>query len=137
MIYLVDENLPPEYQNETDYRKIPREYLNPRIPQGRGMVKWAPMATLPQQFSEIDRFIEEQNRIDKPILSEDQINELNLMLNQKIHDNSESLIYYYEAGYITSIQGFITEVDTLEQFIQIKTPSQLFTINLKDIYSIK
>ncbi len=28
-----------KYKNETDYRKIPREYLNPRIPQGRGMVK--------------------------------------------------------------------------------------------------
>ena len=23
-----------------DYRKIPREYLNARIPKGRGMVKW-------------------------------------------------------------------------------------------------
>lgn len=32
-----------EYNNkETDYRKIPREKLNPNIPQGRGMVKWAP-----------------------------------------------------------------------------------------------
>ncbi|WP_206168815.1 hypothetical protein, partial [Staphylococcus petrasii] len=34
--------IPEQYKNETDYRKIPREYLDPNIPQGRGMVKWAP-----------------------------------------------------------------------------------------------
>lgn len=35
--------LSSKYNNkETDYRKIPREKLNPNIPQGRGMVKWAP-----------------------------------------------------------------------------------------------
>lgn len=34
--------IPEKYANETDYRKIPREYLNPNIPQGRGMKKWLP-----------------------------------------------------------------------------------------------
>lgn len=32
--------IPEKYANEIDYRKIPREYLNPNIPQGRGMKKW-------------------------------------------------------------------------------------------------
>lgn len=35
-------NAPDEYKYETDYRKIPRQYLDANIPQGRGMVKWAP-----------------------------------------------------------------------------------------------
>lgn len=35
-------NAPDEYKYETDYRKIPSEYLNPRIPKGRGKIKWAP-----------------------------------------------------------------------------------------------
>ncbi|UXS67312.1 hypothetical protein MUA19_08525 [Staphylococcus chromogenes] len=39
---MMDRTLPPEYQAETDYRKIPRQYLNTRIPMGRGIVKWAP-----------------------------------------------------------------------------------------------
>ncbi|CAC5966940.1 hypothetical protein T686_02748 [Staphylococcus aureus SJUD6056] len=34
--------LPKKYINETDYRKIPREYLNSNIPEGRGAVKWRP-----------------------------------------------------------------------------------------------
>lgn len=33
-------NAPDRYKYETDYRKIPREYLNPRIPQGRGKINW-------------------------------------------------------------------------------------------------
>lgn len=39
---MIDKNLPPEYQYETDYRKIPRRYLNPRISKDQGMVKWQP-----------------------------------------------------------------------------------------------
>ena len=32
--------IPKQYEDETDYRKIPREYLNFNIPRGRGFVKW-------------------------------------------------------------------------------------------------
>lgn len=32
--------IPEEYKYETDYRKIPSEYLNKSIPQGRGMVSY-------------------------------------------------------------------------------------------------
>lgn len=36
---LINPDAPDEYKYETDYRNIPREYLNPKIPQGRGIVK--------------------------------------------------------------------------------------------------
>ncbi|MDN6630699.1 MAG: YolD-like family protein, partial [Staphylococcus equorum] len=71
-----------KYQNENDYRNIPREFLNANIPQGRGMVKWAPFATLPEQFETIQQYLVDQNKIDRPILSDDQLNELNLQLHQ-------------------------------------------------------
>ncbi|MDN6233466.1 MAG: hypothetical protein L0J28_10520, partial [Staphylococcus simulans] len=57
-----------EYQNETDYRKIRREYLESRIPQGRGKVKWMPFASVPEQFEELQAFVEEQNKAEKPAL---------------------------------------------------------------------
>lgn len=47
---IIDPNLSEAYCYETDYHKIPREYLNPRIPQGRGIVKWQPFKTMPQQY---------------------------------------------------------------------------------------
>nr|WP_254108464.1 hypothetical protein [Staphylococcus epidermidis] len=39
---IINPNMPEPYKYETDYRNIPREYLNPRIPKGRGIVKWNP-----------------------------------------------------------------------------------------------
>ncbi|PTE40761.1 hypothetical protein BUY75_12795 [Staphylococcus epidermidis] len=50
-------NAPDEYKYETDYRKIPRKYLNPKIPQGRGKIKWQAFATLPQQFEILEQII--------------------------------------------------------------------------------
>lgn len=40
-------NAPDKYKYETDYRKIPREYLNPRIPQGRGKNQMASFCDSP------------------------------------------------------------------------------------------
>ncbi|SUM02562.1 Uncharacterised protein [Staphylococcus devriesei] len=39
---IINPDAPDEYKYETDYRKIPREYLNPNIPEGRRNVKWSP-----------------------------------------------------------------------------------------------
>ncbi|OLN94366.1 hypothetical protein BMJ13_00070 [Staphylococcus saprophyticus] len=39
---VIHPNGPDEYKYTSDYREIPREYLNPRIPKGRGIVKWQP-----------------------------------------------------------------------------------------------
>lgn len=36
------EMIPKQYKNETDYRKISREYLDTNIPKGRDSVKWQP-----------------------------------------------------------------------------------------------
>ncbi|MGE7363344.1 phage tail assembly chaperone G [Staphylococcus cohnii] len=36
----INPDVPDEYKCTSDYREIPREYLNSRIPEGRGIVKW-------------------------------------------------------------------------------------------------
>ena len=78
-------NAPDEYKYETDYRKIPRQYLDANIPQGRGMVKWAPFATMPEQYQQLNDFIEEQNKIAMPSLSDDQFENINRQLTYKLH----------------------------------------------------
>lgn len=47
-----------------------------------------PFATLPEQFEAIKQFEANQLKIDRPDLSEDQINELNQMLHLKIAHNA-------------------------------------------------
>ncbi len=70
-------NAPDKYKYETDYRKIPREYLNPRIPQGRGKIKWQAFATLPEQFEILNKIIQNQDKTEKPILTEDTWDSIN------------------------------------------------------------
>lgn len=71
---------------ETDYRNIPREMLDKNIPAGRGMVKWAPFATLPEQFETIHQYMIDQNKIDRPVLSDDQLAQLNIRLHEALQN---------------------------------------------------
>ncbi|MDW4480865.1 YolD-like family protein [Staphylococcus saprophyticus] len=128
-----------DYKNqETDYRKIPREQLNPNIPQGRGMVKWAPFATLPEQFESIQQHLIDQNKIDRPILSDDQLNELNLQLHQALHSDTFVHIEYYKDGWLENITVKIKNIDMTQMFLEgylLKT-SNTIKLSLFDITKI-
>ncbi|MDT4035500.1 YolD-like family protein, partial [Staphylococcus hominis] len=84
--------IPDQYKHETDYRNIPREYLDTNIPQGRGMIKWAPFAVMPEQYERINAFIENQNKITMPSLSDDQFNILNRRLIEKYTTHQLAMI---------------------------------------------
>ncbi|PTK88217.1 hypothetical protein BUZ06_14180 [Staphylococcus gallinarum] len=56
---------------------MPREYLNPNIPQGRGIVKWQAFKTLTEQFEQLEQYIQDQNKIDMSMLSDEQVQVLN------------------------------------------------------------
>ncbi|MFG0934907.1 MULTISPECIES: YolD-like family protein [Staphylococcus] len=129
--------IPEKYANETDYRKIPREYLNPNIPQNRGMKKWLPMATIPEQYERLEQYIQDQNKIEKPLLSEDQIENINDTLTSKVIDNTLAKIQYFANGYIKSVQGIIHKVDTLDSVLYIYTDDVLMPVKLTDIYNIE
>lgn len=134
---VINPNIPEPYRYETDYRNIPREYLNPRIPEGRTMKKWLPMATIPLQHDMLNDFISDQNKIKKPILSDDQINELNQKLLYKMFHNPEITLKFYNDGYINEINGIIHKVEPLESALYIYENDQLRVIELTNIYYIE
>lgn len=111
---IINPDMPEPYKYETDYRKIPREYLNPRIPKGRGIVKWQPFKTMPQQYEILDQHIKDQNKIDMPLLSDEQLQEINEKVSYKMNKNILADLHYWKDGYIHSIQCYISNVDTLE-----------------------
>lgn len=43
--------------------------MNSKIPKGRTMIKWRAFAALPEQFIGINKLIEEQTKIKRPILT--------------------------------------------------------------------
>jgi len=74
--------------------------MNSQMPKGRKMVKWMPFASLPEQFQGIREIIQEQNKISKPILDQQQLEEISWTLNQSLCMGEEIHITYYRKGYI-------------------------------------
>ncbi|ATY57457.1 TPA: YolD-like family protein [Staphylococcus argenteus] len=106
------------YEEETDYRNIPLELLDNNIPMGRGMIKWAPFATLPEQFETIQRYIIDQNKITRPILSNDQLAELNIRLHEALQYAQPVEIKFYNNGFIDSLRLIIYRIDAINYEIE-------------------
>ncbi|MFC3418610.1 YolD-like family protein [Salinicoccus hispanicus] len=82
-----------------DYRKIPMEELDSNIPEGRGMIKWAPFATMPEQFEKVASMIEDQVKVERPVLSDDRLEEMNRILKKALHDKRSIRVEYYYDGF--------------------------------------
>ncbi|MBE7106095.1 YolD-like family protein [Bacillus cereus] len=74
--------------------------MNSRMPKGRTMVKWQAFASLPEQFHGINQIIQEQSKVAKPVLDEQQIEEIGRILTKAIHTKQEVILWYYRNGYI-------------------------------------
>lgn len=109
-------NAPDKYKYETDYRKIPREYLNPRIPQGLGKIKWQAFATLPQQFEILEQIIKNQDKVEKPLLTYDSLDNLDQIFQIKIQNDELCTITYWEDGNISNYTGKILEIDAINGY---------------------
>ena len=124
--------------NQLDYRNIPRNQLNRNIPKGRGMVKWAPFATLPEQFETIHQYIIDQNKVDRPVLSDDQLSDLNFRLHQSLQLNQPVVVHYYDDGYFKSIELNIERIDAITFEVEgyPSHSSDKFKLSLLDIVRI-
>ena len=102
------------------------------------MVKWAPFATLPEQFEAVQQHIIDQNKIDRPILSDDQLNELNIQLHQALHANTPVSIEYYKNGWLEYITLEIKNIDMLHMYLEgyPLATSNTIKLSLFDITSI-
>ncbi|GGA99515.1 YolD-like family protein [Macrococcus hajekii] len=118
-MHVINPDLPDEFKYETDYRKIPQHLLNKNIPQGRGMIKWQPMATTPTLYKDIQQQIENQDKVDKPILSEDQQTELDILLASCVNRISSVTIHYFEDGYINEYECIIERIDYVHKKVEV------------------
>ena len=109
--------IPKQYKDETDYRKIPREYLDSNVPKGRGFVKWLAFKTIPEQYQQIEQYMEDQNKTERSTLLDDQLNVLNEKVNWKKHYKEKVVVTYWKQGYYYQHEVYIKTVDTLNQII--------------------
>ncbi|GBU70256.1 YolD-like family protein [Staphylococcus aureus] len=126
------------YEEETDYRNVPRELLDNNIPMGRGMIKWAPFATLPEQFETIQQYIIDQNKITRPVLSDDQLAELNIRLHEALQYAQPVEVKFYNNGFVDSVRLTIYCIDAINYEIDgyVYNQQQRQKISIFDILDI-
>ncbi|EJV42150.1 hypothetical protein IEK_05816 [Bacillus toyonensis] len=71
----------------------------PKI-RGRGMVKWLPFASMPEQHETIRGMINDLNKVPKPIITEDMKEQLQIGLVHSLQSKEEIHISYYRDGMI-------------------------------------
>ncbi|HHC5857751.1 TPA: YolD-like family protein [Staphylococcus aureus] len=126
------------YEEETDYRNVPRELLDNNIPMGIGMIKWAPFATLPEQFETIQQYIIDQNKIKRPVLSDDQLAELNIRLHEALQYAQPVEVKFYNNGFVDSVRLTIYRIDAINYEIDgyVYNQQQRQKISIFDILDI-
>lgn len=134
---IINPVMPEPYKYETDYRKIPKQYLNSNIPQGRKMIKWQPFATMPQQYETIKGFIEDQNKIDKPILDEQAKRDLNDVLARKLFYEPQAILKYWENGYYKSLECEINKFDSERNKLEVLKNGEKVLLSMDCIVEIE
>ncbi|MBO1578177.1 YolD-like family protein [Bacillus sp. XF8] len=88
---------------------------NANIPRGRGMVKWQPFASMPEQFAGIREIIKEKTKVPRPIVTQDAQERIENRLLTSLLTDEEILITYYEDGYVLTSYMTVIDIDPLEK----------------------
>ncbi|XMB86469.1 YolD-like family protein [Mycoplasmatota bacterium WC44] len=99
----------------------------------RGMMKWNSFNALIAHGSNIEKMMLERKKIPKPILSYDQLEELNELISLALLDEREVEIVYYHLGYILIHEGLIKNVDLYKRELVFSD----INIKLENIVGIK
>lgn len=118
-----------------DYRQIPYEQLDSNIPQGRGMIKWAPFATMPEQYESVNQLIYEQSLSPKPELTDDTI--LNNEREALRLINKVAIVRYWSSGQEVMIECEIIKLDKETQSLIVRKNEQILNIYFYHIYEIR
>ncbi len=90
---------------------------NANMPKGRGMVKWTPFATMPEQFAGIREIIKDKTKVERPTLTQDEQELIENMLLCSALSEEEILITYYEDGFLLTSYMTVIDIDPLTKSI--------------------
>ncbi|PDZ02125.1 3-oxoacyl-ACP synthase [Bacillus cereus] len=88
----------------------------PKI-KGRGMVKWQPFASMPEQFAGIREILSDLNKIPKPVVSEDMQEQLQICLVQSLQTKEEILISYYRDGMVHDMYINVLHIEPMTRTV--------------------
>ena len=82
----------------------------------RGMKKWAPYSSLVEQATCLEEMRYKRNKIEKPILEDDQIEKINYILCNYEKGRILKIKFFYD-GYLYFIESAIKRIDVENQLL--------------------
>ncbi|MEY8559616.1 YolD-like family protein [Jeotgalicoccus halotolerans] len=104
------------------------------IPQGRGMIKWAPFATMPEQFENVNRMKVEQAHVPMPALTNELQQELELKLRGSVGKNV--ILRYWHDGYEYQVECVIESMDDWSRVVTASKEGSFMFVQFEHIYSV-
>ena len=104
------------------------------IPQGRGMIKWAPFATMPEQYENVSRMKVEQAHVPKPNLTDELQQELELNLRELGGKNV--ILRYWNDGYEYQVECVIESMDDWSRVVTVRKEDSFMFVQFEYIYSV-
>lgn len=88
-------------------------HLNLKEVEGRdrGMRKWRPFASMPEQYYGLNEVFGNLTKVEKPLISAEQYEEINQKLKEALHTRKEVSLTYYKDGNVFTENGIINFVD--------------------------
>lgn len=86
----------------------------------RGIIKWLPFDALTGYKEALNALKERRTKINKPVLSPDDLEVLDANLKEANINSIEVTIYYYEKGLIYYLVGKIIKIDYIYKKIKVE-----------------
>ena len=100
----------------------------------RGTIKWTSIM-LPEHVKMLDKIFNEPEKKNKPVLDEQEIQEINMKIHQGIHQNKTISITYYKNHDYKTVSGKLQKVDVMNKYIQLKD-KEFTTIPIKHVIDV-
>ena len=99
----------------------------------RGMIKWAPFASVVDPNYLLNNICEKKNKIEKPIFTEEILNEFEELIKYSLETKEIINIEYYKNGKIYKIKESVIKIDALSKNIYLTNNIKLHFNNIVNI----
>ena len=99
----------------------------------RGMIKWAPFASVVDPNYLVNNICEKKDKIEKPIFTEEILNEFEELIKYSLETKEIINIEYYKNGKIYKIKESVIKIDALSKNIYLTNNIKLHFNNIVNI----
>ncbi len=94
--------------------------------QDRGMIKWAPFNSVINSKYLVYDIEREKSKVVKPVLSEEQLEEIENNVLESFINQTPLLFKIYQAGFIKELKGTVIKIDTTKRKVVLDNYKYLY-----------